>query len=181
MAVEVIFEKGPLFYAEYNIRLFFFLLFNRTDLLVIGDGDVLPILKQKTAFLKIEEKIKFIPKQAFDKLYNFTIHADLGISIDKDTNINYRFSLPNKLFDYIHANIPILASPLPEIKNIVDKFNIGETIENHNPEHIADAINNLILNTELLTNYKKNTTNAARELNWDTEKKVLEKIFKPYA
>ncbi|MCP4552282.1 MAG: glycosyltransferase family 4 protein [Bacteroidetes bacterium] len=150
-------------------------------LLIIGDGDVLPILKQKTTFLKIEEKIIFIPKQAFNMLYNYTIHADLGISIDKDTNINYRFSLPNKLFDYIHANIPILASALPEIKNIIDKYNIGETIDNHNPEHIAETINTLLLNTDLLTIYKKNTKKAAQELNWNMEKKVLERIFKAYA
>lgn len=150
-------------------------------LLIIGDGGVLPILKQKTASLKIEEKIIFVPKQAFDKLYNFTIHANLGISIDKDTNINYRFSLPNRLFDYIHANIPILASPLPEIKNIIDKYNIGETIENHNPKHIAEKIKAIISNDELLAYYKKNTIDAAQELNWETEKKVLEKIFKAYA
>jgi len=150
-------------------------------LIIIGDGDVIPPIKQKVNTLNLEEKIKFIPKQSFEKLQQYTKHADLGISIDKDTNLNYRFSLPNKIFDYIHAGIPVLCSPLIEIKNIVEKYEIGECIENHDPKHIADRINAMLKDVAQLKKYKGNTLKASKELNWENEKSQLIRIFDKYA
>jgi len=150
-------------------------------LIIIGDGDVIPPIKQKVNTLNLEEKIKFIPKQSFEKLQQYTKHADLGISIDKDTNLNYRYSLPNKIFDYIHAEIPVLCSPLIEIKNIVQKYEIGECIENHGPKHIADRINAMLKDVAQLKKYKGNTLKASKELNWENEKSQLIRIFDKYA
>lgn len=150
-------------------------------LVILGDGDVLPLLKQKTNTLNLQEKINFIPKQSFEKLQQYTKHADLGISIDKDTNLNYRFSLPNKIFDYIHAGIPVLCSPLVEIKNIIDKYEIGEYIGNYEPKHIADRINSMLTDAARLEKYKTNTLKASKELHWENEKSNLIRIFDNYA
>ncbi|MBU1013165.1 MAG: glycosyltransferase [Bacteroidetes bacterium] len=150
-------------------------------LILIGDGDVIPLIKQKVNTLNLQEKIKFIPKQSLEKLQQFTRHANLGISIDKDTNLNYRYSLPNKIFDYIHAGIPVLCSPLVEIKCIVEKYEIGECIENHDPEHIADRINSMLKDVDQLKKYKTNTLKASKELNWENEKSQLIRIFDKYA
>ncbi len=149
-------------------------------MLIVGDGDVLPLLKNKTQNLSLDDKIFFISKQTPQKLRQYTRLADLGISLDKSTNLNYELSLPNKLFDYIHASIPILASPLIEIKQIIDQYQIGECIENHRPEHIADKINNLLSDTNRLEKYKLNTLIASDELSWENEKKNLINIFKEY-
>jgi len=150
-------------------------------LLVVGGGDVVPVLKNKVTELDLHAKVKFVPRQTPEKLTGYTRNADLGLTIDKDTNINYRFSLPNKLFDYIHAGVPVLATPLVELKNIIQQYDIGGFIENHDPVHIAATIKNMLEDENRLAQYKKNTAKAAAELNWETEKKVLIEIFSPYA
>jgi glycosyltransferase involved in cell wall biosynthesis len=150
-------------------------------LLIIGGGDVLEFLKEKTRTLNLSEKVIFIPKQPYNKLREYTANADIGITIDKDTNLNYRFSLPNKLFDYIHSGLPVLASRLPEISLIVEKYGVGCFIENHDPLHIAEKIKSMLADTGKMAEYKANAILAAQELNWQNEEKVLINIYSNYA
>jgi glycosyltransferase involved in cell wall biosynthesis len=153
---------------------------NNAVLFIIGGGDVIPTLKYLAEKLELTEKVKFIPKQTPDMLYNYTCQADLGITLDKDTNINYRFSLPNKLFDYIHAGVPILASGLVEIQKIIEQYNIGDIIKSHHPLDISSKINEIFKNGEKLELWKKNLIIAQQELSWEREKKVMIKAYDPY-
>lgn len=146
-------------------------------LIIIGGGDVWKVLEEKVKAHNFEGKVILIKKIPKKELLNYTYHADLGISIDKNTNPNYYNSLPNKIFDYIHSGVPILASRLPEIENIINKYNIGWFIDSHEPIHIADTINNLIASCQL-QNYKQNTSLAAKELNWPKEKQSYLEFIK---
>jgi len=150
-------------------------------LLIVGGGDVLPILKKMVQELSLQSKVMFVPRQAPEKLAGYTANADIGLTIDKDTNINYRYSLPNKLFDYLYAGIPVLAAPLVEIKNIIQQYQIGEFIENHDPSHIAKTIENMLRDPGRQALYRQNTLKAANELSWENEQKTLVEIFSPYA
>lgn len=145
-------------------------------LLIIGSGDVIDLLKENCVKFELNSKIKFIDKIPASELRHFTANANLGITIDKDTNMNYHFSLPNKVFDYIHAGIPILATKLPEIQNIITKYNIGIFIDNHNPNHIAEKINEII-NSPNYLEYKSNTVIASVENNWKAEKQKLVELI----
>jgi glycosyltransferase involved in cell wall biosynthesis len=149
-------------------------------LLIIGGGDVIEKLKEIVQNEKLYNKVIFKPRMPFYELIQFTQNADIGLTLDKAGSPNYELSLPNKLFDYIHAGIPVLASSLVEIKKVFGKYNVGDFIENHNPEHIAEKINFMLRAKEKQTIWKENINLAAAEFNWENEslkiKEVLAKI-----
>ena len=140
-------------------------------LLIIGGGDAIDNLELIIKNLKLSNKVIMLPKMKPEELYHYTRNADIGLSLDKATNINYQFSLPNKLFDYAHAGVPVLASPLKEIKTFMNKYHIGMCIENHEPKHIADTLN-YMLSAADYDLWKANTRIAAEKNNWETEKQV---------
>lgn len=162
--------------AEELVEAFQFLS-DRFMLLIIGSGDVLPQLKQQVKALQLRPKVTFMDKIPATELRQYTMNSDLGISIDKDTNLNYHFSLPNKLFDYIHAGIPILATRLPEIEYIINQYDIGVFIDHHDPKHIALQIEGFMTSENYLR-CKANTIKASVENNWQTEKEKLIRLIR---
>ena len=150
------------------------------QLVIIGGGDVLPILKETVAKNHWEDRVKFFPRMPYQKMMAITQLAELGFTLDKDTNLNYRFSLPNKLFDYIQAGVPIVASHLTEIERIITDYNIGTFIENHDPETIASTIQKALNDEKILSLWKNNLIFAGQNLCWENEEEVLLKIYEKY-
>jgi glycosyltransferase involved in cell wall biosynthesis len=146
-------------------------------LLIIGGGDVMPFLKEIVQQSKLEKKVIFRDKMPFEQLLNYTRAADIGLTLDKTTNLNYQNSLPNKLFDYIHSNVPVLGSQVTEVKKIIEHYNIGAVIENHDPEHIAEKIKYMLADESRIATWKKNLAVAAQELSWSNEEKKLLNVF----
>ncbi|WP_204336775.1 glycosyltransferase [Cryomorpha ignava] len=152
-------------------------LVKNTTLLIIGDGDALPLLKKMVGEMSLTETVIFKPKMPFDEMMRHTAAADLGVSLDKNTNLNYRFSLPNKIFDYALAEVPVLASDLVEVKKLILEFKIGEVLPEHSAKAIAQKLMELQADRSRLAEYKKNTKRLIESLNWQTEyKPVLEKM-----
>lgn len=149
-------------------------------LVIIGGGDVIPRLKLMVMEQGLDDKVMFISRRPMDTLFDYTVHADVGLAIDKDTNINYRYSLPNKLFDYIQARVPVLASPLPEISHIVTRYAVGDLIENHDAQHIASKIRQMADNPARIAQWKENLNFAAKELCWEREKEILQDLLRPH-
>jgi glycosyltransferase involved in cell wall biosynthesis len=146
-------------------------------LLIIGSGDVWSVLQKKIKEKDLGKKVMLINKIPKTELLHYTHNADLGLSIDKNTNLNYYYSLPNKIFDYLQAGLPILASRLPEIEKIMNQYTLGDFIDDHKPKTIAIKINEMLSSTSQLAEYTKNAKIAAQELSWVTEKQKLISIF----
>lgn len=148
-----------------------------TNLIILGGGDVLQTLQELVKKFQLENKIIFKPRMPYTEMMNYTMACDIGLTFDKDTNLNYRFSLPNKIFDYIHAGIPVLASRLPEVEKVIKTYDIGDFINNHHPKHIADKLKQVLSDSNALARWGKNLHLAANDLNWEEESKKFPDII----
>jgi glycosyltransferase involved in cell wall biosynthesis len=145
--------------------------------LIIGSGDVIEILKEMVTELHLDEKVSFLGKLPFKQMIQYTQVADLGLTLDKDTNINYRYSLPNKVFDYIQAGIPVLASNLVEVANVVKSYQVGDIVESHDPLAIAKKMTEMLDDSKKAA-WKENLKIAAEELCWEKESLKLKEIYR---
>jgi glycosyltransferase involved in cell wall biosynthesis len=150
---------------------------NDCVLLIVGDGDVVEELKKNVNEYDLQHSVLFFGKRPYDEMMQFTYNADLGLTLDKATNLNYKFSLPNKVFDYIHAGTPILSTRLVEIGRIIERNNVGILIDELTVDSLVEAIQSLQFNKNLLDELKANCQKAAEVENWDEEKKILKEIY----
>ncbi|MBK9422403.1 MAG: glycosyltransferase [Flavobacteriales bacterium] len=146
-------------------------------LLVIGGGDAWPVLERLVVEHRLEERVLLLGKMPYEHMMAYTRNADLGLTLDKDTNLNYRYSLPNKLFDYLHAGIPVLATDLPEVAGIVRAHDCGVVLEQAGPGEIVAAVEDLFAHPERWRNLRDNATFAARKLSGDEETAKLRTIL----
>lgn len=151
----------------------------KTDavLVIAGSGDIFNELKNLIAEEKRESQVILTGPIPFENLHHYTCIADIGLSIEKDIGINYHYALPNKIMDYIQANVPLLVSPFPEMKAIVDQYQIGACIVSHEPESLAQSIDALLNDPVKLEQYKANLKIAAEELCWENEQHKLSELF----
>ena len=142
-------------------------------LLIVGDGDVIPKAKEIVTRNKLDQKVKFISRRPYEELMKITRIADMGLLLDKNSSLNQELALPNKLFDYIHAGIPILSSALPEIKKIIKKYDVGIFLSKTEPKIIQETILSYKANHKLRNQHKENCKLAAEKENWDIEQQKL--------
>ena len=142
-------------------------------LLLIGGGDVWPMVERMVREHSLEDRVRLIGKLPYERMMDFTRNADLGLTLDKDTNLNYRFSLPNKLFDYLNAGIPVFATDLPEVAGIVRKYDTGIVIPTADPAVIAREVRAFFADEGHVRRARANATFAARELDGEVEMEKL--------
>jgi len=149
-------------------------------LIIAGDGDIKQQLEALTKKEKLQEKVEFTGRLPIDELAKLTSQAHIGLSIEEDLGLNYRFALPNKLFDYIQAQVPVLITSLPEMTAIVEQYNIGDITPSLDPKILAEKIQDGLFNAQKRTNWKENLIVASRELTWEKEEKVLTDLYSEF-
>ena len=141
-------------------------------LVIIGTGDIIEVLKQKVSSQTLENKVRFMGKVLPKDLKQFTPNATIGLSLEEDIGLNYRYALPNKLFDYIQAEVPVIVADLPEMKKLVETYQVGEILWERSPKSLAKLILKVISN-----NYTIALQKAKRELTWIKEKDKLIRLL----
>ena len=150
---------------------------DNAKLMIVGSGDKFDEIQSLANRLHVSQKVLFVGRVPLPEVSNYTRLATIGISLEEDLGLNYRFALPNKLFDYIRAEKPVLVSDLPEMKKIVLQYKCGEIVIERSPQKLAKQINEMLHNEFKMKQYKEGCKIAAEELCWEREEQTILKIY----
>ncbi|RME51437.1 MAG: glycosyltransferase, partial [Caldilineae bacterium] len=106
-----------------------------------------------------------------------TASADVGLALIQNTCRSYYFALPNKLFEYMQAGIPVVGSDLPEIARVIREYDVGEVTDPDDPVAVAAALRRLLDDPERYARARANTARAAEVLNWEGESVKLVNLY----
>ena len=135
-------------------------------------------LQQLTKELRLENRVKFLPPVPHQALLEYTASADVGVMPAVGDNLSGYYYLPNKIFEYLMAGIPIACGDLPEMGRVIKECDVGEVFDARNPRDIARAINKIINDEKRLERLKRNARKAALEkYSWEIEEKKLSAVY----
>ena len=141
--------------------------------LIAGGGDFEEYYKNLAVDMNIKDQVFFLGKFTQGDLPKLTASADVGISIIENLSKSYYYALPNKLFEYIMAEIPVIVSDLPQMKETVEKYDVGFAVDYNDDNQIISAIKRLTEDKNLYESKMQNCHIASQELNWEKEVAVL--------
>lgn len=139
---------------------------------IIGNGDVMREMQEKVKKLELTNKVRFLGKVPLEDLAAYTALADIGLVLLENKSLNYYYSLPNRIFDFIQANVPILASDFPEIRKIITEYPVGKLIQDYAPQQLATSIREILSNSEHFCFTKANI-----DFTWEKESKIILEIL----
>lgn len=147
---------------------------NENSVIIFMGYGTLENLIQKIS--KEYKNIYFHKAVSPDVLLDYTSSADFGISTIEDSCLSYRYCLPNKMFEYLMAGIPVIVSNLYEMKRLVEFNKIGTVAKENSPEGLKEAIKEAVKldKVELKINIQK----VKAIYNWEEQEKILLDVYK---
>jgi len=109
-----------------------------------------------------------------DVLLDYTSSADIGIHMAQSHCLSYYYALPNKILEYIMAELPILVTRLPEMAKVVEQYNIGKIIPENSVASLKKSINDILEDAI----DKNNIQEAKKIYNWENQEKILLNVYK---
>jgi len=143
-------------------------------LALIGAGPEHAQAADVAAQCGVADRVHVHDRMPFASLRRCTAAADIGLSLDRPTVDNFRFSLPNKLFDYLHAGLPVVCSDLPVAGKFVQEEGIGAVAKNaDNAADIARAVSAAVEQVLSTPPAKAHLAAVARRHHWEAHKETL--------
>jgi glycosyltransferase involved in cell wall biosynthesis len=148
------------------------------SMILIGDGPMEMVLKERASRLGLERRVIFAGRVAPDELLNYAASADAGMLLMEDVALNNRLALPQKLFQYLSAGIPQIVSAMPEISRFVREQETGIVVDSKDPVGAAAEIAAFITDSERYGRTRENCRKSAIINNWETESAKWIEIYK---
>jgi glycosyltransferase involved in cell wall biosynthesis len=122
----------------------------------------------------VSHRVSFFGPVPSKEVSAYAASADVGITSTENLCINNYYCAPNKLFEYIQGGLPVVASNFPDLKNIVEKNDIGITCDISDPQEIAKAVNKVFNKYHTYLNNVKKIQNTYC---WENEELKLTKLY----
>ena len=148
------------------------------QLWIVGDGDLMSLLRGMVSDRKLENKVKFWGYVEPKNLPAITRQASVGLNIAEGKSLSYQLSLSNKTTDYIQSGLPQIFINFIEFQRINDEYNVGVMIDKLEVQTLVTALKSLLDNPEAYNTLKENCLRAAKVLNWENEKVKLITFYK---
>lgn len=150
------------------------------DLYLVPGGDGGSHLRELKGLAMGNSRINFRDPVGAQELPATLSQYDLGVHwIPAEINLNNRFALPNKFFDYVQARIGIGIGPSVEMKREVDKYGLGAVATSFEQQDLAASLHSLTRDD--INRFKRNADLAARELSFEANsipvKKAVEELL----
>jgi glycosyltransferase involved in cell wall biosynthesis len=149
---------------------------DRYHFAILGDGPLRSDLRTRIDLLGIGDRVTLFGQIPMERLPAYTASADIGLCLIENAGFSYFYSLPNKLFEYLAAGLPVVASDFPEIGRIVRREDVGLLVDPGDPDAIAEAIMKLS-DDGLRRHFALNARQAARRYTWEREAESLIHLY----
>lgn len=113
-----------------------------------------------------------------DILMNYTSSADVGLMLTENTSLNHYYCLPNKLFEYAMAQLPVVISNLLDARRIIDHYKNGIILEEYTSSALRELINELDI--PRIRQMKLHAASFSKEYNWENQEKQLLAAYKDF-
>lgn len=146
-------------------------------LVFLGDGVLVQRLRSRVKRRRVEHRVHFHPAVAQQELLTHTACADLGLIPYQAVCLNNYYCTPNKLFEYIAAAVPVLASDLPELRRFIVGYRIGLVGDTASAAGLARLVDEALSDHDRLSQFRERALEVRNEVNWASEAKHLIAIF----
>ncbi len=127
----------------------------------------------------LDRSVYFLDAVKEDQLVAAAAEAEIGIIPYKPLIINDRLSCPNKLSQYLHAGLTVIANDLPYVKSVLIEAEAGVFYDSADLDTLAAAVHRVVGDPELLKHSRENAMRFARErFNWQVQAKTLYALYR---
>lgn len=147
-----------------------------THLVLLGEGSPSYVagLRDRAMALGVDSRVHFVGRVPSADVPRTLADADVSVVFTVPICKSYLWSLPNKLFESIHAGVPIVASDIPDVAALVAETGVGLTTPLNDVEQLAQTIRGAIAGGAAFRQHARET---ARSLNWQTESRTLLALY----
>lgn len=146
-------------------------------IVIVGYGSYEQILKDLCQKNNTVERVIFTGAVPNDIIINYTVDADLGVIPYQPIDDNHLYCSPNKLFEFVMAELPFICNDLPFLNYVKEKYGVLETVNMSEAKEVAATIERILSDEVEIERLKKRCSEARKELNWTEEGKKLIKIY----